>query len=77
MSDRLPRITAKEMISILEQMGFTLARSSGSHHIFKNSAGIRVTVAVHAGKILAPKVLKSILRDMDMSEEELKVKLGR
>lgn len=77
MSDRLPRLTAKEIIRILEQEGFALARSSGSHHIYKNAAGTRVTVAVHAGKILAPKVLKSILRDMELSAEELKQKLGR
>jgi predicted RNA binding protein YcfA (HicA-like mRNA interferase family) len=31
-----------------------------------------VTVVVHAGKILAPKTLKSILKQADMGAEELK-----
>ncbi len=31
MSPRLPRLTADEVIRILEQCGFVLARQSGSH----------------------------------------------
>jgi predicted RNA binding protein YcfA (HicA-like mRNA interferase family) len=77
MSERLPRLTAKEIIRILERHGFVLARSSGSHHIFKNPAGRRTTVPVHSGQILHPKVLQSILRDMDMTPDDLKNELGR
>lgn len=72
MSERLPRVTANQIKHILERHGFHLARSSGSHHIYKNAAGRRVTVAVPPGKILHPKVPKSILRDMDLSVEDLK-----
>jgi predicted RNA binding protein YcfA (HicA-like mRNA interferase family) len=56
---------------VLEKAGFSLARQSGSHMIYKNSAGKRVTVPFHASKILHPKVLKSILRDADISIEKL------
>jgi predicted RNA binding protein YcfA (HicA-like mRNA interferase family) len=56
---------------VLEKAGFSLARQSGSHKIYKNSAGKRVTVPFHAAKILHPKVLKSILRDADLSLEKL------
>ena len=66
---RLPRVTAKEVIRVLERVGFYLARQSGSHKIYKNQEGKRVTVAYHAGKIIHPKVLKSILRDADLSVE--------
>ncbi len=72
MSDRLPRVTAAEIINALEKDGFYLARSSGSHRIYKNSAGKRVTVPFHAGKILHPKILKNILNDAGWSVEELK-----
>ena len=75
MSDRLPRVTAREMLVILERRGFALTRSSGSHHIFKNATGKRATVPVHAGKTLHPKVLQSILRTMDLSVEDLKKEL--
>ena len=59
---RLPRLTAREIIGVLEKAGFSLARQSGSHMIYKNAAGKRVTVPYHAAKIL-PKLLKSMLRD--------------
>jgi len=75
MSDRLPWITAREIIRVLQRCGFTLSRSSGSHHIFKNAAGQRVTVPFHAGKMLHPKVLQSIMCEMDLSVEELKKEL--
>ena len=75
MSERLPRVTAREIIRVLERRGFALARSSGSHHIFKNEAGKRATVPVHAGRTLHPRILQSILRDADISVEELKKEL--
>ena len=69
---RLPRVTAQEIIRILERNGFTLARQSGSHKIFKNKIGKRVTVPFHSGKTLHPKVLKSIIEDADISFDEFK-----
>jgi predicted RNA binding protein YcfA (HicA-like mRNA interferase family) len=69
---RLPRLTAKEIIAVLLKVGFVLSRQSGSHQIYKNKNGKRVTVPFHGNKILHPKVLKSILRDADLDEEKLK-----
>ncbi|HEV2521352.1 MAG TPA: type II toxin-antitoxin system HicA family toxin [Candidatus Acidoferrales bacterium] len=68
---RLPRVTAREIIAVLEKAGFSLARQSGSHMIYKNAAGKRVTVPFHAAKILHPKLLKNILRDADLSVDKL------
>lgn len=75
MSDRVPRVTAREIIRVLERRGFSLSRSSGSHHIYKDAAGRRATVPVHVGKILHPKVLQSILNDADMTADDLKQEL--
>lgn len=72
MTEKLPRITAAEAIRIIEKEGFFLARQSGKHKIYKNREGMRVTISYHSGKILHPKVLKSILRDADLSIERLK-----
>ena len=66
---KLPRITADEVIRVLTRAGFFLVRQSGSHKIYKNEKGMRVTVPYHAGKTLHPKVLQSILRDADISVE--------
>ena len=70
MSERLPRVTAAEVVRALEKKDFFLARQSGAHKIYKNREGKRVTVSYHAGKILHPKVLKSILNDADWTVGE-------
>jgi predicted RNA binding protein YcfA (HicA-like mRNA interferase family) len=72
MSEKLPRITAAEAIRVLEKSGFFLSRQSGSHKIFKNETGQRITIPFHAGEILHPKIVKSMLRDADISLERLK-----
>jgi predicted RNA binding protein YcfA (HicA-like mRNA interferase family) len=69
---KLPRLTAREIAAVLEKIGFSLTRQSGSHQIYKNAAGKRATIPFHASKILHPKVLKSILRDAELSPEDLK-----
>ena len=70
MSSRLPRVTAAQVISVLEAIGFFLARQSGSHKIYKNAAGRRVTVPFHSGKILHLKILKSIISDSGLTVDE-------
>ncbi|MDD4093252.1 MAG: type II toxin-antitoxin system HicA family toxin [Methanothrix sp.] len=70
MTDKLPRVNAADAVRVLEKAGFFLARQSGSHRIYKNAEGQRVTVPYHSGKELHPKVLKNILRDADMTPEE-------
>ena len=72
MSEKLPRVTALEMIKVLEKCGFVLTRQSGSHKIYKNSSGRRATVPFHSAKILHPKVLQSILSEANLSVEDLK-----
>ncbi len=71
MTPALPRITAKQIIPVLERRGFVFTRGSGSHRIYRNATGRRVTVPFHTGKTLHPKTLKSILKDADMTVEEL------
>ena len=72
MSDRLPRISASKIIKVLQKQGFILVRQSGSHKIYKNKEGKRVTVPHHSEKILHPKLLKSILRDADITVEKFR-----
>ena len=67
MTDKLPRISPDKVI---EKLGFVLVRQSGSHRIYKNQMGICITIPYHTGKTLHPKVLKNILKDVDISIEE-------
>jgi len=75
MAGKTPRISAKEIIAVLQRDGFLCVRQSGSHKIFKNQMGRRVTVPFHGRKILHPKMLKSICDDMGIAIEELREKL--
>jgi predicted RNA binding protein YcfA (HicA-like mRNA interferase family) len=59
-----------EVMRVLEKRGFALVRQSGSHKIYKDAAGNRATVPFHAGKILHPKVLNSILSDAGLTVDE-------
>ncbi len=72
MSEKLPRVTAREVIKVIEKAGFYLVRQSGSHKIYKNDKGVRITVPYHSGKILHPKLVKSVIRDADLTVEEFK-----
>jgi len=70
---KLPRVTGDKVVKALKRAGFVEIRIRGSHHYLYHEQKDRlVTVVVHAGKILALKTLKSILKQADMGVEELK-----
>jgi predicted RNA binding protein YcfA (HicA-like mRNA interferase family) len=72
MTPRLVRITARELIKVLAEHGFVCARIKGSHHHFVHrTEGIRLTIPVHAGKIIGPGLLRSILKQAGIAPEEL------
>jgi predicted RNA binding protein YcfA (HicA-like mRNA interferase family) len=52
-------------------MGLSVYAKNGSHKIFKNDSGIRVTVPEHSGKILHPKIVKQICKDANINPDEL------
>jgi len=69
-SQKLPRVTADEVTKALGKLGFSLSRQRGSHIIYKNAQGKRVTIPYHKGEVLHPKVLKSIIKDAELSLDE-------
>lgn len=71
MSPKILRFNARQIIKIIEAKGFFLSRQSGSHMIFYNKKGVRITVPNHPSKILHPKIIKNILRDAEIKEENL------
>ncbi|MDP2937010.1 MAG: type II toxin-antitoxin system HicA family toxin [Dehalococcoidia bacterium] len=76
MTARLPRVTAARAARALERAGFIKVRQSGSHMICKNPQGKRTTIPYHSGKVLHPKVLLSILRDVGLTVEEFIALMG-
>jgi len=67
---KLPVVTSKECVALIERMGFTRYHQVGSHAQFKHLDGRRLTIPVHAGKELSPKTLKSIISDTGVSVED-------
>jgi predicted RNA binding protein YcfA (HicA-like mRNA interferase family) len=68
---RFPRLTGKQLLKALQRAGFRVARIRGSHHFVQHADGRVTTVPVHAGEMIGPGLLRSILRDLDMSVEQL------
>lgn len=68
---KLPIITARELIKILERIGFITVRQKGSHLRMKHSDGRRTTVPIHKGQTISRGLLRKIIReDIKMSVED-------
>ena len=72
MSERLPALTARQMISVLMRRGFALVRQSGSHAILRRLDGRRVTVPIHSGRDLGRGLTRKIMRDAELTMDDLK-----
>ena len=68
---RLPVLSAREVIRILEQMGFKIVRQRGSHVRLKHDDDRVVTVPVHSGQDISRGLLRKILRDVELSPKDL------
>jgi len=78
MSPKLPRIDGQELIRALKRAGFEEQRQRGSHlHLRRAADGRRVTVPVHKGQIVPLGTLRAILRDADISADDLQRLLKR
>ena len=68
---RLPVLSAREVIRMLEHMGFEIVRQRGSHIRLKHEDGRVVTVPVHSGQQISRGLLRKILRDVELSPKDL------
>jgi len=70
---RLPILKSVELVKIVENYGFIKVRQSGSHQIFKHPDGRFTTIPIHR-KTLGKGLLRKILKDVQISIEEIKKK---
>lgn len=68
---KLPSLTGKETISLLKKAGFTIERQRGSHIFLKHSDGRATVVPIHSGETIGPGLLSKILRDVEMTKDDL------
>ncbi len=67
---KLPVLKPKEIISLLNRLGFYEVRQKGSHKQFRHSDGRVTTVPFHAGRDTSPILLKQIIKDIGLTIEE-------
>jgi predicted RNA binding protein YcfA (HicA-like mRNA interferase family) len=60
MSKKLPVLKPKEVIRLLEKLGFVEIRQKGSHKQFRHADGRGTTVPFHQGMDIAPTLLKKL-----------------
>lgn len=65
-----PVLKPREVVSILERLGFVEVRQKGSHKQFRHPDGRCTTVPFHAGRDVSPLLLRQIVKDIGLSIEE-------
>jgi predicted RNA binding protein YcfA (HicA-like mRNA interferase family) len=72
MTDRLPSLTARQVVRALERAGFRVSRTTGSHCrlIHSGDPSRKVTVPTHGGD-LPRGTLRAIIAQADMTVAEL------
>ncbi|PSB02652.1 type II toxin-antitoxin system HicA family toxin [Merismopedia glauca] len=68
---KLPNLTGEELIATLQKIGFYVVRQKGSHVRMQHEDSRVVTIPVHAGKTIGKGLLLKILRDADLTKDEL------
>jgi predicted RNA binding protein YcfA (HicA-like mRNA interferase family) len=72
MSNKQVVITGKELVKLLEKIGFVVVRINGSHHRMRHDDGRVTTVPVHKNEDLPKGLLRKIVReDLQMTIEDL------
>ncbi|HSS49582.1 MAG TPA: type II toxin-antitoxin system HicA family toxin [Thermoanaerobaculia bacterium] len=69
---RLLRISGKRLVVALTRAGFATIRTKGSHVYLRHPDGRATVVPVHSGETLGPGLLTQILRDCELSPEDLR-----
>jgi len=70
----LPTLKPREVVTLLEGLGFAEVRQRGSHKQYRHADGRGTTVPFHAGRDISPTLLRKIAKDIGLTVEQL---LGR
>jgi predicted RNA binding protein YcfA (HicA-like mRNA interferase family) len=62
---------SKGVVSLLKKIGFIVERQRGSHVFLKHDDGRATVVPIHSGETIGQGLLSKILRDVEMTKDEL------
>ena len=68
---RLPNLTGKQLLAVLARLGFEVVRTRGSHHFLKHPDGRSTVVPVHSGETIGRGLMAKILRDTEVTRDQL------
>ncbi len=68
---RLRSLTGRQLLAALRKLGFEVARVRGSHHFMRHPDGRATVVPVHTGETIGRGLLAKILRDTELTAEQL------
>jgi len=67
----LPVLKALQLLRALERAGFGVSLQRGSHIRLRHADGRVVTIPFHAGQDIGRGLLRKVLRDAELSPQEL------
>ena len=67
---KIPILKPQEVVRILNNLGFVEVRQKGSHKQFRHEDGRATTVPFHKGRDIAPRLLRQIAKDIDLTIDE-------
>jgi predicted RNA binding protein YcfA (HicA-like mRNA interferase family) len=65
-----PTLKPREVVLLLELLGFVEVRQRGSHKQFRHADGRCTTVPFHAGRDISPILLRQITKDIGLSIDD-------
>ena len=66
-----PSFSGKKLIKDLSSFGFDVVRIKGSHHFLRHADGRTTVVPVYSGETIGPGLLSKILRDCELSRQDM------
>ena len=69
---RLPVVTGRQVLRVLQRGGFSVLRVKGSHHFVRHDVDPtrQTVVPVHGNEDLGRPILRKILQDVSMSIDD-------
>lgn len=67
----IPVLKPREVVALLEILGFIEIRQRGSHKQFRHPDGRCTTEPFHAGRDISPILLRQIAKDIGLTVEAL------
>jgi predicted RNA binding protein YcfA (HicA-like mRNA interferase family) len=66
-----PSVTGSQLVKALRKLGFEVIRAKGGHHFLRHPDGRSTVIPAHRGETIGRGLLAQILRDCELSRDEL------